>query len=117
MCFDALPLTKDNLSTCDVRRSSMSCIKDSEAGCDCSTVESETGVVVFFTTENRRARDHRKTILPRIYGKLMLLREPIRKAIMDVFCRMVYEHKQQNEIGELVEMLGSIITWFAVPIS
>ena len=89
----------------------------SEAARDSSTVESVTGVVVLFRNENRRACDHRKTILHRIYGKLMPLREPIRKAIMDVFCRVVYEHKQQNEIGELLEMLGSIINLFAVPIS
>ena len=90
---------------------------DSEAARDSSTVESVTGVVVLFTNENRRAWDHRKTILHRIYGKLTPLREPIRKAIMDVFCWVVYEHKQQNEVGELLEMLGSIINWFAVPIS
>ena len=117
MSSHALLLTKENLSTCDVRRFAISSIKYSEAVRACSTVESVNGVVVLFTTDDKRARDYLKTILHRIYGKLMQLREPIRKAIMDVFYQMAYEHKRQSEIGELLEMLGSIINWFAVLVS
>ena len=99
-----------------LRKFVISSIKDSEAARACITVEFVTALVGLFKTEDTRERDYLKTILHRIYGKLMPLRGPIRKAIMDVFHRVVYEHERHRGIGELLEILGSIINGFAVPL-
>ncbi|CAM9774905.1 unnamed protein product [Phaeothamnion confervicola] len=40
----------------------------------------------------------------------------IRKAIGNVFFRFVYETERHNGVGELLEILGSIINGFAVPL-
>jgi serine/threonine-protein phosphatase 2A regulatory subunit B' len=40
----------------------------------------------------------------------------IRKAISNVFFRFVYETEKHNGIGELLEILGSIINGFAMPL-
>lgn len=46
-----------------------------------------------------------------------LLRRPyIRKAINNVFYRFVYETDRHNGIAELLEILGSIINGFALPL-
>lgn len=46
----------------------------------------------------------------------MSLRSFIRKAIGNVFFRFVYETEKHNGIGELLEILGSIINGFALPL-
>jgi len=40
----------------------------------------------------------------------------IRKAISHVFYRFVYETEKHNGVGELLEILGSIINGFALPL-
>lgn len=40
----------------------------------------------------------------------------IRKAIANVFYRYVYETDRHNGVGELLEILGSIINGFALPL-
>lgn len=57
-----------------------------------------------------------QTILHRIYGKFLSHRSFIRKAISHVFFRFVYETEKHNGIGELLEILGSIINGFALPL-
>lgn len=69
-----------------------------------------------FDTEDPRERDYLKTILHRIYGKFMSHRSHIRKAISHVFYRFVYETEKHAGIGELLEILGSIINGFALPL-
>lgn len=69
-----------------------------------------------FDSEDPRERDYLKTILHRIYGKFMSHRSFIRKAISNVFYRFVYETERHNGIGELLEILGSIINGFAIPL-
>lgn len=49
-------------------------------------------------------------------GKFMSLRSFIRKAIGNVFFRFVYETEKHNGVGELLEILGSIINGFALPL-
>ena len=66
--------------------------------------------------EDPRERDYAKTILHRMYGKFMSYRSFIRKAMSQVFYRFIYETGRHNGIGELLEILGSIINGFAVPI-
>ena len=69
-----------------------------------------------FDSEDPRERDYLKTILHRIYGKFMSHRSFIRKTISNVFYRFVYETERHNGIGELLEILGSIINGFAIPL-
>jgi serine/threonine-protein phosphatase 2A regulatory subunit B' len=69
-----------------------------------------------FDSEDHRERDYLKTILHRIYAKFMSLRAFIRKAINHVFFVFVYETERHNGISELLEILGSIINGFALPL-
>merc|ERR1719409_1938645 len=69
-----------------------------------------------FDSEDPRERDYLKTILHRIYGKIMALRLFIRKATQNVFFNIIYENDQHNGVPELLEILGSIINGFALPL-
>lgn len=73
-------------------------------------------LVELFNSEDPREREYLKTILHRIYGKIMPLRPFVRKAIMNVFYLYVYETQKHNGIAELLEILGSVINGFAVPL-
>ena len=81
--------------------------------CMLSTV---VGLIELFDSEDPRERDYLKTILHRIYGKFMSHRSFIRKTISNVFYRFVYETERHNGVGELLEILGSIINGFAIPL-
>eukprot|EP00638_Chattonella_subsalsa_P018051 CAMPEP_0117894732 /NCGR_PEP_ID=MMETSP0950-20121206/26178_1 /TAXON_ID=44440 /ORGANISM="Chattonella subsalsa, Strain CCMP2191" /LENGTH=538 /DNA_ID=CAMNT_0005755401 /DNA_START=46 /DNA_END=1663 /DNA_ORIENTATION=+ len=72
--------------------------------------------IELFNSEDPRERDYLKTILHRIYGKFMSLRSYIRREVSNVFFRFVYETERHNGIGELLEILGSIINGFAIPL-
>ena len=52
----------------------------------------------------------------RIYGKFLGLRAYIRKQINNIFYRFVYETERHNGVAELLEILGSIINGFALPL-
>ncbi|XP_078034449.1 serine/threonine-protein phosphatase regulatory subunit widerborst isoform X2 [Augochlora pura] len=69
-----------------------------------------------FDSEDPRERDLLKTVLHRIYGKFLGLRAFIRKQINNIFLRFVYETEHFNGVGELLEILGSIINGFALPL-
>ncbi|OQV24704.1 Serine/threonine-protein phosphatase 2A 56 kDa regulatory subunit delta isoform [Hypsibius exemplaris] len=69
-----------------------------------------------FDSEDPRERDLLKTILHRIYGKFLMLRAFIRKQINHAFYRFIYETGRYNGVGELLEILGSIINGFALPL-
>ncbi len=69
-----------------------------------------------FDSEDPRERDFLKTILHRIYGKFLGLRAYIRKQINHTFHRFIYETEKHNGIAELLEILGSIINGFALPL-
>lgn len=69
-----------------------------------------------FDSEDPRERDCLKTTLHRIYGKFLNLRSFIRKSFNNVFLQFVYETERFNGIGELLEILGSIINGFALPL-
>jgi len=73
-------------------------------------------VLDLFDSEDHRERDYLKTILHRIYAKFMSLRAFIRKAINNVFFIFIYETQRHNGIAELLEILGSIINGFALPL-
>lgn len=77
-----------------------------------------------FDSEDPRERDFLKTTLHRIYGKFLGLRAYIRKQINNIFYslflvspnRFIYETEHHNGVAELLEILGSIINGFALPL-
>ncbi|GFP79583.1 serine/threonine protein phosphatase 2a 59 kDa regulatory subunit b' gamma isoform [Phtheirospermum japonicum] len=69
-----------------------------------------------FDSEDQREREYLKTILHRVYGKFMVHRPFIRKAINNIFYQFVFETERHNGIAELLEILGSIINGFALPL-
>ncbi|VDO14851.1 unnamed protein product, partial [Rodentolepis nana] len=90
-----------------------------------------------FDSEDPRERDLVKTIMHRIYGKFLSLRSYIRRQFSNVFykrlpphsvcvpfslitssffCRFIYETERHNGTSEMLEILGSIINGFAVPL-
>jgi serine/threonine-protein phosphatase 2A regulatory subunit B' len=69
-----------------------------------------------FDSEDQREREYLKTILHRIYGKFMVHRPFIRKAINNIFYIFIFETERHNGIAEMLEILGSIINGFALPL-
>ncbi|XP_065056297.1 serine/threonine-protein phosphatase 2A 56 kDa regulatory subunit epsilon isoform-like isoform X1 [Rhopilema esculentum] len=69
-----------------------------------------------FDSEDPREREFLKTVLHRIYGKFLGLRAYIRKQINHIFLKFIYETEHFNGVGELLEILGSIINGFALPL-
>ena len=69
-----------------------------------------------FESEDPRERDCLKAILHRIYGKFMVHRPFVRKAVSNIIYRFVFETERHIGIAELLEIFGSIISGFAVPL-
>nr|KYP55664.1 Serine/threonine protein phosphatase 2A 57 kDa regulatory subunit B' iota isoform [Cajanus cajan] len=69
-----------------------------------------------FDSEDPRERDCLKTILHRIYGKFMVHRPFIRKSVSNIIYRFVFETERHNGIAELLEIFGSVISGFALPL-
>ncbi|GMI65806.1 hypothetical protein like AT5G03470 [Hibiscus trionum] len=69
-----------------------------------------------FDSEDSREREYLKMVLHRIYGKFVVHRPCIRKSINNIFYRFIYETQRYSGVGELLEILGSIINGFTVPI-
>ena len=69
-----------------------------------------------FDSEDPRERDYLKTILHRIYGKLMPLRKLIKEQIMFLFLRITQEAETHNGLTELLEILSSITSGLQTPL-
>ena len=69
-----------------------------------------------FDSEDPRERDYLKTILHRMYGKFMMLRPYIKKQIMNLLLRIVYDNDTHNGLTELLEILSSITSGLAQPL-
>eukprot|EP00035_Acanthoeca_spectabilis_P020251 m.431859 g.431859 ORF g.431859 m.431859 type:complete len:572 (+) comp17360_c0_seq1:227-1942(+) len=69
-----------------------------------------------FDSEDPRERDFLKTTLHRLYGKFLAMRSFIRRSINNIFYSFVYGNLRHNGIAELLEILGSIINGFALPL-
>ncbi|GMI66254.1 hypothetical protein like AT4G15415 [Hibiscus trionum] len=67
-------------------------------------------------SDDQRERDYLKMVLHRIYGKFMVHRPFIRKAINNIFYRFIFETEKHKGICELLEILGSIINGFGLPL-
>jgi serine/threonine-protein phosphatase 2A regulatory subunit B' len=75
-----------------------------------------SSLLELFDSEDPRERDCLKTILHRVYGKFMVHRPFIRKSINNLFYKFVFETQKHNGIAELLEIFGSIISGFALPL-
>lgn len=72
-------------------------------------------LLTLFDVEDPREREMVKTAVHRVYGKFLNLRAFIRKSMRHIFYEFVYEDERHN-IAEMLEILGSIINGFAVPL-
>ncbi|CEF68766.1 Serine/threonine-protein phosphatase 2A 56 kDa regulatory subunit epsilon [Strongyloides ratti] len=73
-------------------------------------------ILDLFDSEDPRERDILKSTIHRIYAKFLPLRTTLRKHINNIFYTFIYETERHNGIGELLEILGSIINGFALPL-
>uniref|UniRef100_A0A1B0AK82 Serine/threonine protein phosphatase 2A regulatory subunit n=1 Tax=Glossina pallidipes TaxID=7398 RepID=A0A1B0AK82_GLOPL len=69
-----------------------------------------------FDSEDERERVALKNVLHRIYSNCVNLREFIKKHIVFVLLTFIYETKRFSGVGELLEVLASIVKGFAVPL-
>ncbi len=69
-----------------------------------------------FDSEDPRERDYLKTILHRIFGKFMAVRSYIKKQIMNVLFKVVYDGESHNGLTELLEILSSITSGLVIPL-
>ncbi|KAK1299482.1 Serine/threonine protein phosphatase 2A 57 kDa regulatory subunit B' iota isoform [Acorus calamus] len=69
-----------------------------------------------FDSDDPRERECLKTVLHRVYGKFMVHRPFIRKSVSNIFYRFVFETERHNGIAELLEVFGSVISGFALPL-
>lgn len=73
-------------------------------------------LIDLFASEDNREREYLKTLLHRLYGKFLGHRSFIRKTIKNIFVSYTYENEWMNGIPELLEILGSIVNGFALPL-
>lgn len=69
-----------------------------------------------FDSQETEERDFLKNILHKLYAKLVQRRRMIRKAITDCFHVLIHEIHKFNGASELLDILASIISGFAVPL-
>jgi serine/threonine-protein phosphatase 2A regulatory subunit B' len=69
-----------------------------------------------FDSEEGVERDYLKNILHKLYAKLVPRRKMIRKAINECFFALIHETHKFNGAAELLDILASIISGFAVPL-
>jgi serine/threonine-protein phosphatase 2A regulatory subunit B' len=69
-----------------------------------------------FDTKEPREREYLKNILHRLYAKLVPRRKLIRRAINDQFYTLIHETVAFTGAPELLDILASIISGFAVPL-
>lgn len=73
-------------------------------------------ILDLLNSEDPRERDFLKTTLHRAYGKFLHLRAFIRRAMNNIFHNFIYNDEKHNGVAELLEILGSIINGFALPL-
>ncbi|XP_059654917.1 serine/threonine protein phosphatase 2A 57 kDa regulatory subunit B' beta isoform-like [Cornus florida] len=69
-----------------------------------------------FQSEDPRERESLKNVYHRIYSKFTFYRSFMRKAMNDVFLHYIFETDPHFGIAELLEIWGSIINGFTVPL-
>lgn len=74
------------------------------------------GLLSLFDSEESRERESLKNIIHQIYYKFTKYRSFMRKAMSGVFLEYIFETERHNGIAEMLEIWGSIINGFAVPL-
>ncbi|RWW39704.1 hypothetical protein BHE74_00054938 [Ensete ventricosum] len=74
------------------------------------------GLLALFQSEDPRERDRLKNVFHQLYSKLASDRSFMRKSMNNVLLRFVFDGERHYGIGELLEIWGSIINGFAVPL-
>ena len=69
-----------------------------------------------FDSDIVEERDFLKNILHKLYAKLVPRRKMIRKAITDCFHLLIHEIHKFNGASELLDIMASIISGFAIPL-
>ena len=69
-----------------------------------------------FDSEESVERDYLKNILHKLYAKLVPRRKMIRKAKNECFLALIHENHKFNGTAELLDIMASIISGFAVPL-
>ena len=69
-----------------------------------------------FNSEEPQERDYCKSILHKLYAKLVPRRKIIRKSINESFLSMIHENRKYNGANELLEIFSSMVSGFAVPL-
>lgn len=75
-----------------------------------------SNLLSLFQSEDSRERDSLKNVYHRIYSKFTFYRSFMRKSMNDVFLHFIFESERHHGIGELLEIWGSIINGFTVPL-
>ena len=74
-------------------------------------------LIQLFQSQDLRERDYLKTILHRIYGRFMPLRQQIRTEIANECFRYVYgDYRMVHGIAEFLDIFSSIINGFSIPV-
>lgn len=73
-------------------------------------------LLALFQSEDLRERDSLKNVYHRIYSKFTFYRSFMRKSMNDVFLDYIFETERHRGIGDLLEIWGSIINGFTVPL-
>ena len=72
--------------------------------------------IQLFDSEEYMERDYLKNILRVIYTRVVSRRKMIRKVINDCLLTIIHETQKFNGTSELLDILASIISGFAVPL-
>ncbi|KAE8701861.1 G2/mitotic-specific cyclin-1-like [Hibiscus syriacus] len=73
-------------------------------------------LLFLFQSEDPREREGLKNVFHRIYSRFTSYRSFMRKAMSDLFLHYIFETERHYGIGELLEIWGSIINGFGVPL-
>ncbi|KAJ9178774.1 hypothetical protein P3X46_010631 [Hevea brasiliensis] len=75
-----------------------------------------TNVLCLFQSEDPRERESLKNVYHRIYSRFTFYRSFMRKSMNEAFLHYIFETEKHCGIGELLEIWGSIINGFTVPL-
>merc|ERR1711959_146813 len=78
-----------------------------------------SSLLELFHSLDPRERDYLKTILHRLYNKMVPMRKFLRSSIGNFLCTFMYDsaHNSRAEgVAELLEITGSIVSGFVVPL-
>ncbi|KMZ74534.1 Serine/threonine-protein phosphatase 2A 56 kDa regulatory subunitdelta isoform [Zostera marina] len=73
------------------------------------------GLLDLLNSEDQRERECLKKCLHGIYGRFMIHRPSIRSSINNIFYRLILDSERYYGIGELLDIIGSIINGFTLP--